>query len=229
MLNPLKGPALSEAIRDYVKQYILDHNLDAGDPLPPETHLAQTLGVGRSSVREAVKALQSLGIVEVRHGNGLFVRPPNVDPIMETLSHNLLFDPTMFAEVFQIRVWLESAVIEDAVKAISAAEIAHLSQILDQWKVRLQADEDQADLDEAFHRVLYQSLNNRTLMKILEVFWHTLKQIDRPNQAKLDLWGSYEEHRAILEGIQNRDAPLTRHRLIDHFNQAKQWIEKKAL
>jgi DNA-binding transcriptional MocR family regulator len=65
MQKTLRGPALSKAVRDYVKQYILDHKLQGGDPLPPETQLAQDLGVGRSSVREAVKALQSLGIVEV--------------------------------------------------------------------------------------------------------------------------------------------------------------------
>ncbi len=71
MSLPLRGPALHEAVRDYIKQYILDRKLKPGDPLPPEGQLAQELGVGRSSVREAVKALQSLGIIEARQGNGL--------------------------------------------------------------------------------------------------------------------------------------------------------------
>ncbi len=71
---PFRRPALNELIRDYVKQHILDHGLSAGDPLPSETQLAQELGVGRSSAREAIKALQSLGVVEVRHGEGLYVR-----------------------------------------------------------------------------------------------------------------------------------------------------------
>ena len=62
MQKQLRGPALSKAVRDYVKQYILDRKLQGGDPLPPETQLAQDLGVGRSSVREAIKALQSLNL-----------------------------------------------------------------------------------------------------------------------------------------------------------------------
>ena len=93
MQKPLRGPALSKAVRDYVKQYILDHKLQGGDALPPETQLAHDLGVGRSSVREAVKALQSLGIVEVRHGDGLYVREYNMDPILETLSFGLRSGP----------------------------------------------------------------------------------------------------------------------------------------
>ena len=95
METSLRRPALNELIRDYVKQYILDQGLCAGDPLPSEIQLAQELGVGRSSVREAIKALQSLGIVEVRHGEGLYVRPYTFDPILETLSFGMRFDKGM--------------------------------------------------------------------------------------------------------------------------------------
>ncbi|MEM7030732.1 MAG: FadR/GntR family transcriptional regulator [Chloroflexota bacterium] len=228
MLKSLKGHALTEAIRAYVKQYILDHNLNAGDPLPPEIQLAESLGVGRSSVREAIKALQSLGIVEVQHGNGLFVRAPNVDPILETLSHNLRFDPTMFAEVFQIRVWLESAVIEDAVFRITDTDIDQLGEVLQSWEIRLENNDSVTDLDEKFHRILYQTMNNRTLMNILEVFWRTLKQLDREVQNKTDLWVSYQEHQAILASVQAKDAQKTRQKLIDHFGYVKAWISKQA-
>jgi DNA-binding FadR family transcriptional regulator len=96
MQKSLRGPALSKAVRDYVKQYILENDLKGGDPLPPETHLVQELGVGRSSVREAIKSLQSLGIVEARHGDGLYVREYNMDPILETLSFSMRGDPVRF-------------------------------------------------------------------------------------------------------------------------------------
>ena len=64
MEKPLRRPALSKEVRDYIKQYILENDLKGGDPLPPEHQLVEELGVGRSSVREAIKSLQSLGIVE---------------------------------------------------------------------------------------------------------------------------------------------------------------------
>ena len=89
MNTPLRGPALSEAIRDYIKDYIIENKLKAGDSLPPETQLVETLGVGRSSVREAVKALQSLGIVEIRRGNGLYVRETNFDAMLEVFKSQI--------------------------------------------------------------------------------------------------------------------------------------------
>ena len=124
---PLRGQALNEAIREYIKDYILKQKLKPGDALPPEPQLMEELGVGRSSVREAVKWLQSLGIVEIRRGNGLYVRNVNFDPVLESLSYNMRFDPNMFAEVFQLRVWLESAAIENAVARISAVSYTHLT------------------------------------------------------------------------------------------------------
>src|SRR5690606_27853305 len=74
-LTPLnRPPLLHVTVQESLKQYIEDNRLKAGDPLPPETFLAQQLGVGRNSMREAIKALESLGIVETRRGVGVFVK-----------------------------------------------------------------------------------------------------------------------------------------------------------
>ena len=104
-----RGPVLNRVIQDQIKQYITDNRLGAGDLLPPEGQLATDLGVSRGSVREAVKALESLGIVEVRHGDGVRVRAFNFDSVFDLLSYGLVFDPVRAAEVLQIRVWLEVA------------------------------------------------------------------------------------------------------------------------
>ena len=133
MEKPLRRPALNEAVRDYVKQYILEHSLSAGDPLPPETQLADELGVGRSSVREAIKALQSLGIVEVRQGNGLYVREYNFDPILETIGYGINLDTKMLSELAQVRLMLEQAAIEEAVERIEPAALEQLEQLMIRW------------------------------------------------------------------------------------------------
>lgn len=226
MEKPLRGPALNEAIRNYVKQYILDNKLDGGDPLPPESQLAQDLGVGRSSVREAVKALQSLGIVEVRHGNGLFVREYNFDPILEILSYGMQFDPVRLAELFQVRIWLEAAVIGDAVRQIGPAELAELERTLEAWKWRVMAGEPHADLDERFHCVLYGSLNNQTLLKLFEVFWITFENLGIKDIQDSDPLAELEHHQAILEAVRAGNGPQARQRLIEHFNPLQMRIDR---
>ena len=73
------SPLLYRSVQDRIKRYIVEHDLEGGDALPPETQLTRDLGVSRSSVREAVKALESLGILVTRPGKGLYVRPFSLD------------------------------------------------------------------------------------------------------------------------------------------------------
>jgi len=224
MDKPLRGPALSEAIRTYIKNYIITNKLQAGDPLPPETQLMDELGVGRSSVREAVKALQSLGIVEIRRGDGLYVRETNFDPILEVLDYSMRFDPTMFAEIFRVRVWLESAVIGDAVRTISDEHIRQLELLMQEWEKRVAAGQPFAEMDERFHCILYQSLHNRTLIMLLEVFWDAFEDLDieaiRNTNAALAL----KDHWDLLQAVRERDADRSRQQLIYHFSHVSRRI-----
>ena len=226
LVKPLRGPALSEAIRSYIKEYILQHHLEPGEQLPPEPFWMEELGVGRSSVREAIKALQSLGIVEIKRGNGLYVRQANFDPVLESLSYNMRFDPHMFAEVFQIRVWLESAVIEAAVSQITDEDIAELQAILAEWERRLTVGESHVELDEEFHRVLYRVLDNQTLIKLFEVFWIVFRTLDIEAIRETDPVLGLREHVEILAAVCQRDAPLARQRLVDHFSHVQGRIRR---
>lgn len=181
MKQSLRGPALYTSIRDYIKEYILEHDLKPGDLLPPEGQLVEDLGVGRSSVREAVKSLQSVGIVDVRQGNGLYVRELNFDPMLETFLFGMQFDPHTLAELLQIRIWLEVAVIGDAVEHIGPDEIAKLEDILITWEQRVRTGEEYSDLDEMFHEIIYGVLGNQTLMKLFSVFWVSFTSLEKPD------------------------------------------------
>lgn len=218
-MTSLRRPALNELIRDYVKQYILDHGLSVGDPLPSETQLAQDLGVGRSSVREAIKALQSLGIVEVRHGEGLYVRAFSFDPVVETATYGMRFDATSLFELAQIRFFLERTAIEDVMAQISAEDLNQLEDLMEAWKRRVHAGENHLDLDEQFHRILYGTLNNQTFMKLFELFWLAFRSLGDPFiQEGRPAQEEYRNHREILDAVKAHDADLAREHLAWHFN-----------
>jgi DNA-binding FadR family transcriptional regulator len=229
MARKLRGPALSAAVRDYIRNYIIKHKLKAGDPLPPENQLAEDLGVGRSSVREAVKALQSLGIVEARHGNGLFVREWNLDPVLETLEYGLKFNTKTLGELLDIRVWLESAVMGDVIARIDEATIAALDDILNEWQARIEAENfDDSDLDEQFHCTLYGALGNETMLKLFEVFWIAFKTFSKEPTNRERKLTMVNLHRLVLEAVQQRDVELARIRLIDTYQPLQTSIKARV-
>ncbi len=227
MEQSLRRPALNEAVRNYVKRYIVEHGLTAGDPLPPETQLALELGVGRSSVREAVKALQSLGIVEVRHGEGLYVREYNFDPILETIGYGLRLDTKMLSELAQVRFLLERAAIEEAVLRITPHDLALLDDVIAAWTKRLGSTQSHVDLDREFHRILYGALNNQILTKLIEVFWIAFEAVNDPIiQEEIPSQLELQAHQAILEAVKARDPKLAQQRLMQHFENLQQRITR---
>ena len=228
----LRGRALTLAVRDYVKQYIIENDLDAGAPLPTEGEIAQQLGVGRSSVREAIKALESLGIVEVRHGYGTFVREYNFDAILENLMFGIQFNVSTLQELLQIRTWLEAAALGDAVEKMTTEQLDKLDALMQVWSQRVQDQKSVVDLDEQFHLSLFEALGNDSLMKLISVFWiacHTQRKGDgtvlhQPSSQR-DI-ASLQEHQGILEAIRAKDAKLARDLLIDSNRQSSLWKQE---
>lgn len=224
----LARPAVNEVVREYVKTYILSKGLVAGDPLPSEAQIAQELGVARGSVREAIKSLQSLGIIEVRQGYGLFVSPYNFEPLIETVRYGMRFDVTTLLELAQVRSFLEYAAIEQAMERINPQDIEQLETLLQTWQHKNTAHEGDAEIDEEFHRILYSSLNNQTLMKFLELFWIAFDSlgddpyIHGPKPPNED----YLDHRAILDSVKAGDRQMAQQLLLKHFAHLQERIQR---
>jgi DNA-binding FadR family transcriptional regulator len=224
-----RGPLLNRVIQDQIKQYITDNRLGSGDLLPPEGQLAADLGVSRGSVREAIKALESLGIVEVRHGDGVRVRAFNFDSTFDLLSYGLVFDPARITEILQIRIWLEVAAVADAISLIGDDDLAQIAALLDRWEEKAVRGADVSEEDRNFHRMLYTPLGNESLIGLIDIFWviyHKLAvqdlEIDRNPLATVAI------HRALLDAIQSRDATLAAQRMRDHFRNLETRIARSA-
>ncbi len=213
-----RSQLLNRAIQGQIRLYITNNSLKPGDLLPPEGQIATDLGVSRGSVREAIKALESLGIVEVRHGDGVRVRSFNFDSILELLSYGVSFDPDKIGEILQIRIWLEDAAIVDAVAAIDDATLAEMETLLARWQVKAGANEDTSNEDRAFHQLLYAGLGNPSLSQLIDIFWVVYHS--KPAAAKGEDHNpvaTVQAHCDLLVAIRLRDPLLARERMRDHF------------
>jgi DNA-binding FadR family transcriptional regulator len=216
----VRPPLLSHSVQEAIRAYILDNNLQADDPLPAESELARQLGVSRNSVREAVKSLESLGVLETRRGSGIFVRDFSFEPLLNNLHYGLLFNLDELIELLEIRRVLESGMIEQVIPLITQAQLDHFHAILEQMSARSERGEAFPEEDRLFHQTLFENLGNRTLLRLLDTFWLAFhKAIE---QKALSNWDTnpvqtYRNHAAIVDAIVAGDAAIARVALERHY------------
>jgi DNA-binding FadR family transcriptional regulator len=214
-----RGQLLYQAVQEELKAYILENSLLPGDPLPPETELVELLGVSRNSVREAVKSLETVGILEARPGAGLFVSSFSFDPLLEHLRYGLMFDLKQLADILEVRFHIEHCMIERAVEAVTPAQLATLEAILERMRQAAAAGYYSAEEDRTFHHSLWANVDNTTVGKILDVFWMVFRQAQE--RASLpgpsDPMDTYQRLVAIVEALAAQNRAAARRAMKNHY------------
>jgi len=218
-IKPLRRKQLLHQLaQEEIKSYIIEHSLKPGAPLPPETDLAQQLGIGRNSVREAVKALEALGILEARAGTGLFVRTFSFDSILDNLEYGLHFEIKRLADVLEVRYHLEYGMVPRVIESQTPEQTQRLRRVLRQMREVADRGGYSADYDETFHRLLYENIDNSVLLKILHVFWSIYRQaqdmVSMPEPA--DPLDTYQRHADIVEALEHRDVSAMQTAMVRH-------------
>ena len=203
-------------MQESIKEYIVTNGLSAGDQLPPEGKLAARLGISRNSVREGVKALQVLGVVDSRVGSGMFVRPFSFDPIFENLPYSLIVDLPMVKDMLELRRVLDHGVAADLVESITIEQLSALEKILDEWR---SSDVYRPELDRAFHEEFYGALDNALIRRLGDVFWQTYQQVASPDnrEVPIDSAATLLLHEAILRALTDRDLNRLRIAIDRHY------------
>lgn len=227
-MTPLsRAPLLHVTVQESLKDYIETNQLKAGDPLPPETFLAQQLGVGRNSMREAIKALESLGILETRRGIGVFVKEFSFKPLLDNLAYGLQDSLRDVEELREIRRVLETGLIGKTIAMISEEDLAALRDVTARMKVRAERQESFAEEDQRFHQLLFRCQNNHMLSALIDIFWMAFNKAsnfnDLDNPEPLSTW---RDHHEIVEAIARKDVEQARKRLDDHYRGIQQVIAR---
>ncbi|MCE7988648.1 MAG: FadR family transcriptional regulator [Caldilinea sp. CFX5] len=210
---------LYQIVQDEIKAYIIQNSLLPGDSLPPETELCELLGVSRNSVREAVKSLETLGILEARPGAGLYVSNFSFDPLLQQLGYGILFDHKQLTDIIDVRFHLEHGMIDRAVRAATPEQVAQLQAILDEMRNAAENGHYSAEADRDFHRVLWANVDNTIVGKILDVFWVIFRQaqarsaIPDPPQPL----ATYQRHVPIVEALAQQDVEAARLAMERHY------------
>jgi len=227
-IKPLsRPPLLHVTVQESLRSYIEENKLKAGDALPPESYLAQQLRVSRNSVREAIKALESIGILETRRGIGVFVKEFSFQPLLDNLAYGLGDSLRDVEELRELRRVLEVGLIHKTIEMIGEEDLAALRQTTERMRQRAERNESFAEEDEQFHRLLFRCQNNRMLTGLIEIFWHAFyKASNFANLANSNPLSTWRDHHEIVEAVAARDVERARKRLDEHYEGILQVIKK---
>lgn len=211
------------ALQADIMELILDRDLDAGDPMPTESELSEVLGVGRNTLRESLKVLQALGVIEIRHGFGMFVAPSNFDALADGLTFrgrlSLRHEGLEALQLVDIRQALESGLIGGCIGQATDADLARIEQAVVKMETLAGRGETFTEADAEFHRLLFEPLGNDLLMNLMSVFWKVYRKIHLEiGVTTTDLVITAAQHRAIYDAVVAEDAATASELLSRHFD-----------
>ncbi|USQ57564.1 FCD domain-containing protein [Arthrobacter caoxuetaonis] len=213
-------------------ELILERDLEAGDALPTEAELVAALGIGRNTLREALKVLQSLGVVEIRHGFGMFVAPANFDALADGLTFrgrlSLRHEGKEALQLVDVRQALEAGLIGEAMDLWTPEHLAEIEATVQEMEAEAAAGNSFIEVDEKFHYQLFEPLGNELLSNLMSVFWKVYSKIhlELGGDPLVNLMENAAVHRGILEAVKSGDKELASERLRRHFDGIREQLAK---
>lgn len=200
-----RDAGLPERLSEQIIQLILDENLKQGDRLPKETVLVERLGAGRSSVREAMKLLQSRNIVRIRQGSGTYVAS-NPGVADDPLGFTFIEDKQRLArDLLEVRFMIEPQMASMAAENATGAQIACIKELCDESQRLAEAGEDYSAADTAFHSAIAESCGNVVVPRLMAVLKSSVPLFIDVTGKKL-VTETINTHRDIADAIAAHDS-----------------------
>jgi DNA-binding FadR family transcriptional regulator len=218
-------------VAERIKQYILQNRLGPGDALPTEAELCAAVGASRSSVREAIKTLTALDIVDVRHGHGTYVGRLSLAALVESLAFRGLLsradDFRVLAELVEVRQTIEQGLATSIIAALDNTLCADLGELVDQMAERAAGGETFIEQDREFHLLLMEPLGNELVTQLTAAFWDVHAIVAPTMHATPEsVRETVAAHRAIVEAAQARDTGRLVAAITAHYAPVRRHLEE---
>lgn len=209
MFSPIKNTKVYELVFEQIKHMIVNGTLKRGDKLPSERELVEQLQVSRTSIREALRALQIIGLIECRHGEGNFIREKFENSLFEPLSIMFMLHESTPKDIIEVRMIIELEAVAAAANKITDEELASLAILVKNFKDS-QSEDENVEIDKKFHYEIARASGNFLLFNILNVISELIDSfIDDArrkiiiNEKNIELLA--KQHEDIYEALQRRN------------------------
>jgi len=217
-VKPLRRAGLTEMLVARILGLVTAGNLEAGDQLPSERKLAETFNVSRPTLREAIRALAVLGVLEVRHGGGIFVSKLGAAELLQPLTFFLTLRSTEVEKLYDARQLIEGDIAARAARAAGPDDVAGLEALIDEQEAVTTSPEAYRDVDTAFHQRLAALADNEFLARAaqsLNVLGLEFRKI--ASETPSVIRQSIADHRAIVAALARHDGEAARAAMAAHM------------
>jgi DNA-binding FadR family transcriptional regulator len=233
MFQAYKGRRAFEDIAGQIKQAILSEQLNDGDRLPSERLLAEQFQVGRVTIREAMRMLETMGLVEIRKGStgGAFVRIGDPDTMASMIMDRLQLDGTTHEQMIEARVGIECAVIKSAIENATDEDLAVIEQDVEESKqiIGSPLSEEVVAKMISFHIFVAEASHNVPyIMFVRSMMEWASRKLTEWAPSEEEQRYSYTSHKEIFEAMARRDAVLAERLMREHIEDMGVMLSKFA-
>jgi GntR family transcriptional repressor for pyruvate dehydrogenase complex len=219
-IEPIERRKVYELVSERLTAQI-DGTLTAGDPLPAERELAVRYGVGRSSVREALRMLESRGVIESR-GSGAFVVAPRRNPFEQPLSLVVSGEEVDRAQLFEVRRMLEAEAAALAARRRTPDQVEQLRGETDAMERALGAPEEYVAADIRYHLVIAEAAGNPLILHLMQAIRERLTEMfGTVYRFPGGPQRSIAQHREIVAAVEAGDAAAARMSMTEHIERVE--------
>jgi len=216
-----------EEVAKQIERLILK-KLKPGDKLPSERELAEMLQVSRSSIRDAIRGLELMGLVEPRQGAGTIVRELSAESVVNPFANSLKHQRDQVSELLDFRKMLEPPLAARAATHATDDEIAEMEEILQRQETKMALGEAAVAEDTEFHYSIALASGNTVVLKVLDVVMDLLRETrERSLQVEGRAQRSLAGHRIILAAIKRRDAESAKAAMRRHVEDVEEIVLEK--
>ena len=223
MLRAIKKTRIHEEVFSQIHQLIKDGRFKARDQLPSERELAETFKVSRTSVREALRTLESQGLIVSRTGMGNFVVDLPVEALVGPLARLLIDEKNALADVFEMRKLIEPHIAALAAERATTRDIAQLKRIVAKQADAVSRGETGVEADAELHLSIGRATRNQALQKLVSGLMEMLSR-SREESLQTDerRESSIDAHRRIIAAIEKHDKARARSEMLRHIEQVEE-------
>jgi GntR family transcriptional regulator, transcriptional repressor for pyruvate dehydrogenase complex len=223
MLKAIRKTRIYEEVVSQIHDLVREGRFKAGDQLPSERELAETFKVSRTSVREALRALEAQGLIVSRTGAGNFVADLPVESLVAPLASLLLEEKDALADIFEVRKLIEPHIAALAAERATLSDIERMKKILDKQRDAVARGETGVEADAELHFAIAHAAQNQALEKLIsglmEILSHSREESLQTRDRRK---ASIESHRRILAAVEEHNKAKARDAMLKHIENVEE-------